>query len=163
MASSKNSKTADRFTLSGAIGLPLIESAGGLVCNDDNCILLMFKRGKWDLPKGRIENDEKTVAALREVHEETGLTLKKIEITGKLPPTWHTTRHGNTRYLKKTHWYVMHYHGHFDDVKPQVEEGIIECRWVHLSDLGQYREKIHPRVNYVIEFWHKNLAYAPRK
>ena len=66
------------------IGLPLIESAGGLECNDGNCILMIFKRGKWDLPKGRVEGDGYEIAALREVHEETGL----------LVPTWHTTRHG---------------------------------------------------------------------
>ncbi len=159
----KKTTQPDKFTLASTLDLPLIESAGGLVCNDDNCILLMFKRGKWDLPKGRVDDDERTVAALREVHEETGLTFKKLEITGKLVPTWHTTRHGNTKYLKKTHWYQMRYHGHFDDVSPQVEEGIIECRWVHLSDLGKYQDKIHPRINYVIEFWHKNMAYAPRK
>ena len=159
----KNKAAQDKYTLINTVGLPLIESAGGLVCNDDNCILMIFKRGKWDLPKGRVDEDNKIEAALREVHEETGLNYNKLVIIGKLPPTWHTTRHNNTNYLKKTHWYVMHYNGHFDDVEPQVEEGIIECRWVHLSDLGQYYEKIHPRINYVIEFWHKNLAYVPRK
>jgi 8-oxo-dGTP pyrophosphatase MutT (NUDIX family) len=151
------------YSLEATIGLPLIESAGGLVCNDDNCILLIFKRGKWDLPKGRVEGDEYQTAALREVKEETGLNINKLVITGKLVPTWHTTTHGMQKYLKKTNWFLMHYNGHNDDVKPQVEEGIIECRWVHLCDLGQYREKIHPRINYVVEFWHNNLAYAPRK
>jgi len=152
-----------QFTLEETVGLPLIESAGGLVCNDDRCILMIFKRGKWDLPKGRIEGDDYETAALREVHEETGLLEDKLEITGILVPTWHTTRHGTQKYLKKTHWYQMHYQGHNDDVEPQVEEGIIECRWVHLCDLSQYREKIHPRINYLIGFWQKNLAYVPRK
>lgn len=152
-----------KHSLVNTMGLPVVESAGGLVYNDDNCILLIFKRGKWDLPKGRVGKEERTTAALREVHEETGLTRSKLEITGKLPPTWHTTRHAKTDYLKKTHWYQMHYHGHFDDVSPQVEEGIIECNWVHLPDLDQYHNVIHPRISYVIEFWHKNLAYVPRK
>ncbi len=155
--------TSGKYSLVDTLGLPLIESAGGLVCNDDNCILMIFKRGKWDLPKGRVEDDGYEKAALREVHEETGLKEKKLRITGLLVPTWHTTRHGKQKYLKKTHWFMMHYDGHNDDVAPQVEEGIIECRWVHLCDLGQYREKTHPRINYVIEFWHKNLAYVPRK
>ena len=150
-------------SLEETIGLPVIESAGGLVCNDDNCILMIFKRGKWDLPKGRVEGDNHQAAALREVKEETGLNINKLVITGMLVPTWHTTTHASQKYLKKTYWYLMHYNGHFDDVNPQVEEGIIECRWVHLCDLGQYREKIHPRINYLVEFWHKNLAYAPRR
>ena len=74
------------------IDLPIIESAGGLVCNDSHHILLMFKRGKWDMPKGRIERDgTKEASALREVHEETGLTMKKLAVQGKLVSTWHTT------------------------------------------------------------------------
>ena len=112
-----------------ALGLPVIESAGGLVCNDRQHILLMFKRGKWDMPKGRIETETtKEESALREVQEETGLNIKKLDLQAKLVSTWHTTRHGNVRYLKKTHWFLMHYNGKDDDLEPQVEEGIIEKR-----------------------------------
>ena len=146
-----------------ALNLPVIESAGGLVCNDRHHILLMFKRGKWDMPKGRIENNStKEESALLEVQEETGLNLKKLDLQAKLVSTWHTTRHGNDRFLKKTHWYLMHYNGQDDDLKPQVEEGIIEARWIHLSDLPEYRELLRPRINYVIDFWHENMAYAPK-
>lgn len=153
----------DKITLKQTIDLPLIESAGGLVCNRSNHILLMFKRGKWDMPKGRIEEDQsREVAALREVQEETGLDINKLKIQGKLVPTWHTTRHGNVKYLKKTHWYVMQYDGDDDDTFPQVEEGIIECRWVHISDLPAYRELLRARIDYVVDFWHQNLAYVPR-
>ena len=56
----------------------------------------------------------------------------------------------------------MQYDGDDDDTRPQVEEGIIECRWVHLSDLPAYRELLNARVEYVVDFWHKNLAYVPR-
>jgi 8-oxo-dGTP pyrophosphatase MutT (NUDIX family) len=153
----------DKKSVVDTINLPVIESAGGLVCNDFHHILMMFKRGKWDMPKGRVEDGQtREECALREVHEETGLDLDRLEITGKLVSTWHTTRHQNTRYLKKTHWYLMKYHGDDDDTQPQVEEGIIECRWVHLSDLPAYRELLRARVNYVIDFWHNNLAYSPR-
>lgn len=146
-----------------ALNLPVIESAGGLVCNDRDHVLLMFKRGKWDMPKGRIEPEStKEESALREVHEETGLNIKKLDLQAKLVSTWHTTRHKDIRYLKKTHWYLMHYNGEDDDTKPQVEEGIIECRWIHLSDLPEYRELLRPRINYVIDFWHENMAYVPK-
>ena len=157
-ATEKNS-----INLIDTIGLPTIESAGGLVCNRFNHILIMFKRGKWDMPKGRIEPGQShQVAALREVQEETGLDSKKLTIQGKLVSTWHTTSHSNIKYLKKTHWYLMQYDGSDDDTKPQVEEGIIECRWVHLSDLPAYRELLRARVNYVVDFWHENLAYVPK-
>ncbi len=153
----------DKLTLGKTLDLPIIESAGGLVCNHFHHVLLMFKRGKWDMPKGRIENkDKREESALREVEEETGLDRNKLSIHGKLPSTWHTTSHHNTKYLKKTHWYLMQYDGDDDDTNPQVEEGIIECRWIHLSDLPQYRELLTPRIEYVIDFWHKNLAYVPR-
>ena len=151
------------FNLRDTIGLPVIESSGGLVCNRYHHILLMFKRGKWDMPKGRIEEGQgPEISALREVQEETGLDINKLKIQGKLVKTWHTTRHQNVKYLKKTHWYLMVYDGDDDDTNPQVEEGIIECRWVHLSDLPEYRELLRARVNYVVDFWHNNLAYVPR-
>lgn len=155
--------TNTTYNLESTINLPIIESAGGLVCNRHHHILLMFKRGKWDMPKGRVDlKQSRQDAALREVHEETGLDLNKLHITGKLVSTWHTTRHHDVRYLKKTHWYLMQYDGNDDDTNPQVEEGIIECRWVHLADLPAYRELLRPRVNYVVDFWHENLAYVPR-
>ena len=153
------------FNLIDTIGLPVVESSGGLVVNDRQHILLIFKRGSWDLPKGRTDDEDIDIAenALREVQEETGLNIKKLQITGKLPSSWHQTRHGANYFLKKTHWFAMHYLGNDDDVNPQLEEGIIECRWVHLSDLQQYESNMRRRVQYVIDFWHNTLAYAPRK
>ena len=153
-----------RLSLQSTINLPVIESAGGLVCNRSHHILLMFKRGKWDMPKGRVEEGHSLeTSALREVQEETGLSMSKLTVQGKLVSTWHTTQHQNIKYMKKTHWYLMQYDGDDDDTDPQVEEGIIECRWVHLSDLPDYRELLIARINYVVDFWHKNLAYRPRK
>ena len=153
----------DTHTLKKTIDLPCIESAGGLVCNRNHHVLIIFKRGKWDMAKGRIDDyDGREVTALREVHEETGLNIDKLRIKGKLVPTYHTTRHQNIKYLKKTHWYLMEYDGNDDDTCPQIDEGIIECRWVHLSDLNAYRDTLNTRIQYVIDFWTQNLAYAPR-
>ena len=95
----------DKINLDNTLDLPVIASAGGLVCNRFHHILLIFKRGKWDMPKGRVEVDQpKDAAALREVNEETGLNIDKLTIRGKLVSTWHTTRHGDVKYLKKTHF-----------------------------------------------------------
>ena len=152
-----------KFSLKQTIDLPTLTSAGGLVCNRNHHILLIFKRGRWDMPKGRLDpNQTCEASALREVHEETGLILTKLHICGKLVSTWHTTRHQNIKYLKKTHWYLMEYDGEDDDTQPQIAEGIIECRWVHISQLLQYRRLLRARINYVVDFWHHNLAYAPR-
>lgn len=153
------------MNLKNTINLPVIESAGGLIYNDFYHMLFLFKRGKWDLPKGRVSGDRSSYidTALREVSEETGLDTNKIEVKGKLVSTWHTTRHKDQKYLKKTHWYLMHYNGEDSDVLPQTEEGIIECRWVHLSEIDFYRTTTSSRIQYVIDFWLDNLAYTPRE
>ena len=59
----------------------LVKAAGGLVINKSGEVLLIFRRGKWDLPKGKLDDNESLVeCAVREVQEETG--LKNLE-TGK--------------------------------------------------------------------------------
>lgn len=51
-----------------------ILAAGGLVKNTEDQWLLIFRLGKWDLPKGKLENGETPeAAALREVEEECGI------------------------------------------------------------------------------------------
>ena len=153
-----------RPTLKQTLNIPCLVAAGGLVCNRHHHILLIFKRGKWDMPKGNVKRGhDRVTSALREVHEETGLDIDRLSIEGKLVSTWHTSVRRKSRFLKKTHWYLMQYDGGDDDTDPEIDEGIISCRWVHISDLPDYRDLFTPRVNYVIDFWQKNLAYVTRK
>ncbi|MBW6481397.1 MAG: NUDIX domain-containing protein, partial [Bacteroidales bacterium] len=59
--------------------LVLIEAGGGLVQNPAGEILFIFRRGKWDLPKGKPEKEESIEeTAIREVEEETGISGLKI-------------------------------------------------------------------------------------
>src|SRR5690606_16124356 len=59
----------------------IIKAAGGLVKNGEGDYLFIFRLGKWDLPKGKVESHEKMrEAAVREVEEECGL---KIDYLGK--------------------------------------------------------------------------------
>ena len=52
----------------------VIEAAGGMVYNAENKILFIYRLGKWDLPKGKLEpNELLKAAAIREIEEETGL------------------------------------------------------------------------------------------
>ena len=56
----------------------VVQAGGGLVKNKEGDILLIFRRGKWDLPKGKLDDNETLLeCALREVKEETGLTQIK--------------------------------------------------------------------------------------
>ncbi len=53
---------------------PII-AAGGIVVNPNKEILWIFRRGFWDLPKGKLDPNESIEAcAIREVMEETGIS-----------------------------------------------------------------------------------------
>ncbi|MBP6402240.1 MAG: NUDIX hydrolase [Bacteroidia bacterium] len=111
----------------------LIEAAGGLVQKNDDSYLVIFRRGKWDLPKGKLDYDESPEqAALREVEEECGIS--KLRILKPLPTTFHTYPEGGRRILKKTHWYLME----SDDNRkliPQAEEDIQEALWMSETEI----------------------------
>ncbi|MBK9150035.1 MAG: NUDIX domain-containing protein [Saprospiraceae bacterium] len=84
-----------------------IEAAGGLVRNEKNEYLFIFRRGSWDLPKGKIEPGEtKKNATMREIQEETG--LKKMIVLSKIMVTRHTYRSNvGKRIIKKSHWFLV--------------------------------------------------------
>ena len=111
---------------------------------------MIFRRGSWDLPKGKMEPFEtKSEAALREVQEETG--LKNIALITKLCTTYHIYgERPERRFLKPSYWYLM---SSTDKVlTPQKEEDIEIAEWVKLSD---YRAEkylpIYSNINEVIE------------
>ena len=114
----------------------LIEAAGGIVKNEENEILFIYRWEKWDLPKGKLHKknkESKEDGAIREVTEETG--LKKISIIKELFPTFHIYYENEKRILKKTWWFAMA--GKKDEMlKPQEEEGITRVRWVAKNDIG---------------------------
>ena len=106
----------------------VIVAAGGLVKNDKDQYLFIFRLGKWDLPKGKAEYDETPeMTALREVEEECG--LKNLKIEKELTKTFHTYREKGKSILKKTHWFEMSIGGE-QNLIPQTEEGITEVKWI---------------------------------
>ncbi len=121
-----------------------IEAAGGLVYNNENHLLFIFRRNKWDLPKGKIdENETPQQAAIREVAEETG--LKNTSITKLLTHTYHTYTQNGTDILKKTYWYIMK--NNTDQVLiPQYEEEISEVKWVCPRNLEIIRNNTYNSI-----------------
>jgi len=110
-----------------------IDAGGGVVFNEDNDILMIFRRGKWDLPKGKRDDHEMIDAcALREVSEETG--LKKLVIDKKICNTYHIYAQNNKTLLKHTVWFKM-LGTKSDMLNPQQEENILEARWVNEEKL----------------------------
>jgi len=122
----------------------IVEAAGGLVKDKDNRILFIFRRGKWDLPKGKIEKDErKQHAAMREVIEETGLDTLKI--VRRLDKTYHIYTEKNIHILKKTYWYEM-VAIKAGPLHPQTEEDITDIRWVEPDNLNEVLSNTYPLV-----------------
>lgn len=128
------------------------KAAGGLVMNKDKDALLIFRRGFWDLPKGKIEKGEKKmVAAVREVEEETGATDLFVE--GKLATTYHTYKYKiNKRVLKKTFWYLMH--TKTEELQPQAEEDIELAEWRNLDDFLNTKDLVvHENIRELISYY----------
>lgn len=126
-----------------------ITAAGGLVINDEDKILMIFRRGKWDLPKGKLEGNEPLeVCAEREVKEETG--LKNITLERFLTTTYHTYTERGKDILKDTHWYVFRAPGQ-QNLKPQIEEDIMEIEWIDRSELKLYLSQSYKLIEDVIK------------
>lgn len=127
----------------------LVQAAGGLVKNGKEEMLLIFRRGKWDLPKGKLDKGE-TLAqcAVREVKEETG--LKQIQLAAPLATTWHTYHEGTRFILKESHWYAMEAPGD-QPLVPQAEEDIRAIKWVAAAELDEYMQHTYPSVRDVLK------------
>ncbi|MGB4655915.1 MAG: NUDIX hydrolase [Bacteroidales bacterium] len=104
-----------------------VEAAGGIVFNSKQEMLWIYRLDRWDLPKGKIENDEsRKKAALREVEEETG--LGNLTILRKLGVTKHIYTKDDKYILKHTHWFLMTCTDNGEPV-PQTEEDIQIVKW----------------------------------
>ena len=131
--------------------LPIIIAAGGLVRNSKDEILLIYRRGFWDLPKGKLDAGESIPdCAIREVQEETG--LQSLE----LGPFICTTTHPyfdtwlNKDVVKHTHWFSMLSLAN-DTLVPQTEEDIEKLVWVTVPELPEYLNNTYPTIRDVFE------------
>ena len=123
--------------------------AGSLVINQKKELLLIYRKGKWDFPKGKVEkNEKKKTGALREASEETGLELEKLSLQQPLKKTAHLLKQKKVN----TKWYLVNYKGSKQKLKPQKEEGIEKCIWVSQESLVHY-------IPYLRSYAREVLAY----
>lgn len=125
----------------------VIKAAGGVVIKDGKW-LFMYRRKKWDLPKGKLDKGENSkVAAVREIEEETGV---KAIIRDRICTTWHTYSFNNNRILKRTKWYVL---DNLDDSKmsPQAEEQIEKLSWLTKAEAKSILINSFSSIRYVVE------------
>lgn len=121
-----------------------VEAAGGIVTNPEGAVLVMFRRRRWDLPKGKIEETETPEsAALREVTEETGLS--HIRLGEKLIRTWHGYEMQGEKLLKETHWFRIAFTG-TELTVPQIEEDITDIQWISPENLSKYMPYSYPNL-----------------
>jgi 8-oxo-dGTP pyrophosphatase MutT (NUDIX family) len=127
-----------------------INAAGGLIRNKTGQYLFIRRRGKWDLPKGKLDKGESfEEAALREVTEECG--IRGMIILCRLMSTYHSYLLDNEPVLKKTLWFEMLYSGEKAPV-PQKAEDITEIRWVAPSDLSTITNDTYLSVIDVLKY-----------
>lgn len=124
--------------------MPLVVAAGGLVTNAEKEVLFIYRNGKWDLPKGKLEKKESIEeAAVREVEEETG--IQKLKLGPLLQKTYHIFKRNGTYKLKETHWYSMTstYKGKF---RAQCEEGIEKVEWKKPAEIPEALQNSYANI-----------------
>lgn len=106
----------------------IVEAAGGVVSGPQGRVMMIYRNGVWDLPKGHVEPGETPeCAAVREVGEECGIAVGSA---GELiTRTYHFYMLDGQWVMKRCAWYGMKYAGSAPPV-PQREEGIRKAEWL---------------------------------
>jgi len=111
----------------------MIFASGGVVFNNEK-LLMIYRNGFWDLPKGKIEPIEsESECAVREVKEECGIDI--LRVIKFLKYTYHTYIENNQPILKKTSWYLMSSNSK-NKLTPQISEGISKVMWVKKREIS---------------------------
>ena len=125
-----------------------IDAAGGVVVNEQGGVLMIYRRGKWDLPKGKRDPGEDiATCAVREVMEETG--LQQVTLGTKICDTYHVYAQNRANLLKRTSWYKMEASVK-ETLQPQKEENILEAAWILPAEMGPIVHKSYEAIREVL-------------
>jgi len=130
----------------------VMKAAGGVV-QKGHKELLIYRLGKWDFPKGKLEQGESfKLAAVREVEEETGV---EVLLQKKVCTTWHTYTFRKKRILKCTKWYAMDCVND-SNLAPQEDESIEKVEWFTRKESQSALKNTYNSIRFV---WESYLAY----
>jgi hypothetical protein len=121
-----------------------VPAAGGVVKNTKGHHLFIYKKGKWDLPKGKVDDKESVKeAAIREVKEECG--INDLDVKAEKAITYHLYKEGAETVLKETHWFEMisSFEGKF---KVDKKEGIEKAEWVKEKGMDAVFSNTYPSI-----------------
>ena len=131
--------------------LLFIKAGGGYVLNDRGDLLMIFRRGFWDLPKGKLDKGETIEeCAIREVEEECGISRLSI-ISGAFS-TFHLYNEKGKTIVKESVWYKMRSTDK-SELVPQTEEDILEARWVATPVSSDLIDEAYLSIREVINYF----------
>ncbi len=132
-----------------------IKAGGALIRNDKNKYLFIYRRGYWDLPKGKLDKGETIKnCAKREAEEETG--IDKLQILKKLPETYHIYIENNRKIIKHCYWFLMETNSN-KVLKPQLEEDITEVEWLDIEEMNKVINNTYNSVKEILFNNFRNL------
>lgn len=109
------------------------QRVAGILLYNDNKVFLVYEKGKWGIPKGKLDKGESDLeAAMRELHEETGVKLKKSK--------YDFVDLGD---FKNKRFYALEYKKEIN-FKPNDE--IDDAKWVKLSKVNDKIRKDQKEV-----------------
>ena len=166
----------------------IIEAAGGLVKNDKGENLFIFRRGKWDLPKGKIivrrhrstdyplwqtddffpeptAEENKEQAKIKEPYDKAAIRevmeetgLHDIRIIRELPRTYHIYRQQGKWILKPTSWFEM-YAPEDQALIPEEKEDITEVRWFNRDEMKIIKGNTYASIRELLcNYFSSNLS-----
>ena len=111
-------------------------AAGGLVLSGGHALLIR-KHQEWDLPKGKLHEDESPeYCAIREIAEETGLDPDLLSIRAPLCRASYVSWYDIGPVNKTVEWFLLDYAGSITSpLTPELSEDIDLCQWVESSSL----------------------------
>ena len=128
-----------------------IKAAGGIVQNENKELLFIFRKGKWDLPKGKMNTKESPEkCAKREISEETG--VDNLEIKSKVGETYHCYNEFGKSIMKQSTWFYITCNGK-QTLKAQAEEDITEVKWVHTKDIRQPLQNTYATIKDILKIF----------